>query len=121
MNRERIRFPLFFAAVLLCCVVLWSAYVPLISSVRFQLSDVSLSLETSTGRERKQQFEYDNVVRDLPAAKQELEEVQPLTDEALRIVRELKEERKRLREELKALKEAEPGASQQEAAHDHEK
>ena len=106
MNREHIRFPLFFAVVLLCCIVLWAAYVPLISSVRFQLSDINLSLETSAGREKKQQFEYDNVVRDLPAAKQELEEVQPLTDEALRIVRELKEERKRLREELKTLKDS---------------
>ena len=78
-------------------------YVPLRSYQRFQIADLELSLETSLGRERKQQYEYDEVTTELPLVRERLQELQPLADEAKAQKSELKDRRKALREEKSAL------------------
>lgn len=92
-----------FTAVMLafCLFMVW--YVPARSDLEFRLRDVSASLETSRGRERKQRFEYDEVTEKLPKTRAELAETQPLADEAKAKVAELKNERKALREEKERL------------------
>lgn len=68
-----------------------------VSGLRFQLEDTQISLETSYGRERKQQKEYDEVQAALPAARKELEELLPKVSQAEKEVAELKALRKELR------------------------
>ena len=97
----------FFTAVFCAVMFLFSLFmlviIPLRSYQRFQTADLELSLETSQGRERKQQYEYDEVTVALPAAREKLQELQPLADEAKALKNELKERRKALREEKAAL------------------
>lgn len=93
---------LFIGVMLLFCAFL-TAFVLLRGSLSFQLADLALSLETSQGRERKQQYEYDQVQTELPLTRAELEETQPLADAAAEKVSQLKAERKRLRAEKKEL------------------
>ncbi len=97
--------------LLFCLFLVW--FVPARADLDFRLADISLSLETSYGRERKQQYEYDEVTAELPVVRAELEETQPLADAAAETVDQLKEERRRLRkekEELLALLEAQNNA-----------
>ena len=103
--KSRSAFPLCFALVLLlfCAALAW--YLPTMNALRFQMDDVTLSLETSYGRERKQRMEYDQVVAELPEARARLAELQPQAEAAAAEVTALKETRKRLREEKKALEE----------------
>ena len=86
-----------FAAVMLALVAELFWYVPEHSRLQFQLSDLSLSLETSRQREAKQQYEYDQVVLDLPLTQAELAELQPLSDAAQAREQELRQTRKALR------------------------
>ena len=51
-----------FTFVMLICVLFVIWYLPSVSQRRFQLEDIQKSLETSLGRERKQQSEYDETV-----------------------------------------------------------
>ena len=51
-----------FTVIMLACVMFIVWYLPAVSQRRFQLVDVQKSLETSLGRERKQQSEYDETV-----------------------------------------------------------
>jgi len=95
-----------FVAVMLLFVIAMVAYVPVRARLDFQIADVELSLETSRGRERKQQAEYDEVTAELPVVITELEETQPLADAAKAEADELKAERKRLRAEKKELEAA---------------
>ena len=101
-----------FAAVMLIFSVATAAFVILRSVLDFRLEDTERSLETSHGRERKQQYEYDEVTEQLPQARAELAEAEPKAAEAAETVRMLKEERKRLREEKKALEEARKAAGE---------
>ena len=96
---------LFLGVMVFFCLFL-TAFVLLRANLTFQLADLSLSLETSRGRERKQQVEYDQVQAKLPLTRAELEETQPLADAAVETVRQLKEERKGLRAEKKELETA---------------
>ena len=89
--------------ILFLCVLFLAAWLPLNALQSARLADARLSLETSQGRERKQQHEYDQVLEDLPKARQELAELQPRTDEAVQLVADLKAERKSLRETKKEL------------------
>lgn len=73
------------------------------ASLDFQKADLQLSLETSYGRERKQQHEYDEVTSQLPLTRGELAETAPKAEAASAEVTRLKEERKRLRAEKKEL------------------
>ena len=91
---------------LLLCALFLIVYVPAMAWRQFQLDDTALSLETSQGRERKQQYEYDEVTAALPETRAELAEVQPLADEAAAKVAELKARRKELRAEKKELEAA---------------
>ena len=103
-----------FIAVLLVFSMAMAAFTTARSSLDFGLEDTARSLETSRGRERKQQYEYDEAARQLPLTRAELEEVQPQADAAAEEVRQLKEQRKALRAEKKALEEKAASGNQPE-------
>ena len=103
-----------FTVIMLICVLFIVWYLPAVSQRRFQLEDTQKSLETSLGRERKQQSEYDETVAALPEVEAELERVLPLTEAAKEEVKSLKKERKALRKEKKEL-EGTDSSGQQEA------
>ena len=94
-----------FVLVMLIFVFFMGAYPILRSGLDFTLEDTARSLETSRGRERKQQHEYDEVVAELPLVRAELEETAPKAEAAQETVKQLKEERKKLRERKKELTE----------------
>ena len=71
--------------------------------LHFQTADVALSLDTSRQREAKQQYEYDEVVTQLPLVQAELAETQPLADEAEAQEQALRAQRKELRAQEKEL------------------
>ena len=98
-----------FVPVMLCFSLLMAAYVVIHAHLDFQLEDVERSLETSRGRERKQQFEYDETVARIPLVRQELDRVIPMAEEAVKTVQDLKNERKELRERKKNLQESAEG------------
>ena len=83
------------------------------------LEDVQKSLETSQGRERKQQHEYDETVAAIPETEAELERIRPLAEAAKDEVKALKDERKKLRQEKKEL-EAGSDSSGSEEVSEHE-
>lgn len=99
---------LFCLFMLLFCAAL-AAMTVLRAQTDFQLEDVARSLETSRGRERKQQAEYEEAAAELPRVRAELAKVQPLADAAEREAAELKEKRKALREEKKAREQTPSG------------
>ena len=92
-----------FTLIMLICVLFIAWYLPAVGQRRFQLNDIQKSLETSLGRERKQQSEYDETVALIPEVEAELERVLPLTEAAQKEVKTLKKERKELRKEKKEL------------------
>lgn len=92
-----------FTFVMLICVLFVIWYLPSVSQRLFQLQDIQKSLETSLGRERKQQSEYDETVSSIPVVEAELEQVLPQTEAAKAEVKALKKERKALRSEKKEL------------------
>ena len=81
--------------VLACVATAWYAYQH--EKLNFALEDVRVSLETSRARERKQQYEYDQVAEALPKAREELDEIQPKADAAKAEENALRETRKSLR------------------------
>ena len=96
-------FPFLFSLIMLAAVLFLAWYIPAVSSRAFQLDDLQKSLETSRGRERKQQYEYEKVVAEIPEIQAELDQVQPQTEAAEAEFDELKAERKKLRKEKKEL------------------
>ena len=72
----------------LCVVILFvfaaflTWYIPSQASVLSGIEETKRSLETSRGREGKQQDEYDKAVQDLPVIQAELREKKPLVEEA---------------------------------------
>ena len=110
---------IFVLFMLFFCLLLF-AWVPVKTVLDFRLSETRLSLETSQGRERKQQYEYEQVLADLPRTRAELESVQPLADAASQEVSDLKALRKELRSEKKRLEAllSEALQSREESAHD---
>ena len=117
MNRREKAMAWAFALVMLLFSLSLALWIPFRARLDFQLADTLLSLETSQGREKKQQMEYDAVMEKLPKARAELAETQPLAEEAAEEVTKLKETRKELRARKKAMeKEAsEKGKTDQEA------
>lgn len=99
-------FAVIFAVIMLLFVLFVAWYLPAVSQVRFQLDDAGKSLETSRGRERKQQHEYDEVVAAIPEVQAELDSILPLSTSAAEEVKKLKAERKQLRERKKELEAA---------------
>lgn len=102
MNKKSF-LPFLFSVVMLICVLFVVWYLPAVEQRRFQLDDVRKSLETSRGRERKQQYEYDETVKAVPETEAELERILPLAEAAKDEARSLKKERKKLRQEKKEL------------------
>ena len=77
MKNKFQRFPLVFACMMLFLTLVWMILIPYRSVLSFQQKDLTLSLETSYGRERKQQHEYEEVTVKLP----ETEKVEPVQKE----------------------------------------
>ena len=105
--------PILFSVVMLICILFVAWYIPAIGQRRFQLEDIHKSLETSKGRERKQQHEYDETVAAIPVTEAELERVLPLAEAAKEEAKALKKERKKLRNEKKELEESVASESQE--------
>ena len=118
MKKRRSFLPVLFAVVMLVCVLFVICYLPAVNSLRFRLEDVEKSLETSRGRERKQQYEYDEAVAAIPEVQAELDRIIPLNDQAKQELQDLKAERKRLREEKKELEKQTMQAAEQEVNSD---
>ena len=95
--------PVLFSLVMMFCVLFLIWYLPAVAQLRFDLADTQKSLETSLGRERKQQYEYDETVASIPEVEAELERVLPLTEAVKEEVKALKKERKALRKEKREL------------------
>ena len=95
--------PVLFSLVMMFCVLFLIWYLPAVAQLRFDLADTQKSLETSLGRERKQQYEYDETVAAIPVTEAELERLAPLVESAQKEVKELKKERRKLRNEKKKL------------------
>ena len=117
MKRKGSFLPVLFTVIMLVFVFFIAWYLPSSGQLRFRLEDIQKSLETSQGRERKQQHEYDEVVAAIPEIQEELDRMLPLSEAAKQEVKDLKAERKKLRQEKKDL-ESEYGSSQE--ADDHE-
>ena len=118
MNSKDSRLPLLFAVVMLLCVLFVAWFVPALNERRFMLQDTQKSIETSLGRERKQQYEYDETVAALPQIQSELDRLIPLNEELDMEVKVLKEERKKLRQEKKDLENPNGGSGREEASGD---
>ncbi|MBE5803213.1 MAG: hypothetical protein E7316_01705 [Clostridiales bacterium] len=91
--------------------------------LHFQVADLSLSLDTSRGREVKQRYEYDQVVAELPVVQAQVAELEPLAAAALATETDLRAQRKALRagnaalqEQLEALQAEVVALQEQEAA-----
>ena len=89
-------------AVTCLWIIVW---VPVNALLDFRLSEAAMDLETSQGRERKQDYEYAQVSETLPLTQQELAEAGPRAELLLEEVTELKARRKELRAEKKRLEE----------------
>lgn len=93
---------IFIVGMLAFCVFMawhtWTVY-----GLRFQVEDLSLTLETNGQRVRKQQYEYDQVVAALPETQAQLTLIQPDSDAMVQAVDELKDQRKALRTQRDAL------------------
>ena len=118
MKRKSSGFAALFAAVMLAFALFLAWYVPSSARLRFRVEDLTISLDTSRGRERKQQAEYDQVVLDIPATKELLTEKQPQAEAAKAEVDALKAEKKQLREQKKALEAALNETKEEAAAND---
>ena len=105
MKKSGSAFPVLFALVLLVCVLFVAWYIPSVHFRRFSLQDAQLRLESMQGQVRKQQYEYDQTVAELPEIQSELDRILPLNDTAEADVRSLKDERKKLRREKEELSE----------------
>ena len=110
--------PVVFACVMLICVLFVVWFVPALNERRFMLQDIRKSIETSQGRERKQQSEYDETVSAIPSVQAELDKFLPLSDAAALEVKSLKEERKQLRQEKKDLETLLSGSGETEVTGD---
>ncbi len=116
MNTRRNALPAAFraAAVALllaaCAVLVWSAARQ--SAFSRVLPDLEVQLNTSRGRERKQQAEYDEVSAALPLVEQELAEVQPQADAAAAQEADLRAQRKERRAQAQEAQQALAGAQE---------
>ena len=95
---------LFVTVMLIVCVLVAVFAVDQVR-LRAQIADLTLSLETSRGREARQSHEYDEAVAALPLAQEELARVEPLAEAAKAEEKELRQQRKDIRAENAALQE----------------
>jgi len=115
MKKRMSWFSVLSVIVLLVFAVFMFWYIPSYGSLLSKTAETRQALETSIGREGKQQDEYDKAVADLPVVQAELKEKQPLAEEAAQKVTDLKARRKELRAEKKALEEAQNPENQEES------
>ena len=92
-----------FIVIMLIFSLYMTFYCPSKLYQRFLLEDAKLSLETSRGRERKQQYEYNQVIMALPEAQDKLSILQPEADATKEYKESLKNRRKELRARKKEL------------------
>lgn len=106
---QKTRLPGWFAALFVTVMLAVCAVIAFCTveqyQLRFEVADLTLSLDTSRQRERKQEYEYNEVIAALPLVQAELEATQPLADEAVAAVNDLKARRKVLRAENAELEE----------------
>ena len=86
---------------LTCAVLAWFATSQY--TLRFQVDDLTLSLDTSRQREVKQQYEYNQVSAELPLVLAQVEAMEPLAAAAVATETDLRAQRKALRSENAAL------------------
>ena len=86
-----------------CVTACW--YCVSMEQLSAEREELLMELDTSRGRERKQQREYDQVAAELPAAMAELAVLQPQADAAAETERQLRAERKSLRSVKSELQE----------------
>lgn len=103
MRKRSSVFALFCTLFLFVFVLFMIWYIPAANSLRASAAEVRQDLETSRGRENKQQSEYDKAVSDLPEVLAQLDEMKPLAAQAEETVNVLKDRRKELRTEKKEL------------------
>ena len=103
MRKFQYTFSLLFAFAMLIFCLFIIGFVIAGNRLDAQIGNVRLDLETSRGRERKQQYEYEEVSRLLPEKQEELDAVLPLAEQYQSEVRSLKDLRKELREEKKRI------------------
>lgn len=118
MRDKLISFTFIVIMLLFVMFIFW--YLPTDAAVRFQLQDVGKSFETSQGRERKQQKEYDDAAAAIPETEAEIANIRPLADAAEQEVAELKKQRKQLRNEKKELETLLNSNSQTQEVNDHD-
>lgn len=87
-----------------CGIIAWQA--PMQYALYEEMEDLSLKLDTSRQRERKQQVEYDAAASALPQAMATLAALQPQANAAQAQESELRQQRKQLRAEVATLEEA---------------
>ncbi len=92
-----------FVLLLFLFVAFMSWYIPSAASLHSRTEETRQSLDTSMGRERKQQEEYNRAVEELPLVQEELKEKAPLAVQAEEKVAALKARRKALRSEKEEL------------------
>ena len=106
---QKTRLPGWFAALFVTVMLAVCAVIAFFTveqyQLRFEVADLTLSLDTSRQRERKQEYEYNEVIAALPLVQAEFEATQPLADEAVAAVNDLKARRKALRAENAELEE----------------
>ena len=119
MKRRSAFIPVLFSVIVLIFILFIVWYLPSSGSLQFRIDDIGKSIETSRGRERKQQVEFDEVLTAIPEVRAEIERVRPLADQAEQEVADLKAERKKLRNEKKELETKMNSSGTEEAsAHD---
>ena len=110
MNRKNALLTAVFTLVMFVYVLFMAWYIPASASLRFQLADTEESLKTSRGRERKQQYEYDSTVEEIPQVREKLDLLLPQVEEAERQAEALKKQKKELKKEKKELEAARKNA-----------
>ena len=95
-------------------------YVPSVASVQSGLKETRQSLETSRGRENKQQDEYNKAVEELPLVQADLAEKGPLAEQAEENVSALKARRNELRSEKESLESLLSGSGNGQEDENHE-
>ena len=103
MKNRSSAFSICCALVLIAFTVFMFWYIPSVTSLRSSIEEAEQNLETSRGRENKQQYEYDKAVEELPQVQADLAEKAPLAEEAEAKVAELRERKKQLNAEKQEL------------------
>ena len=103
-------------AVLLAAAVSAAWYGTAQYRLRAQIDDLTRSVQTSRQRERKQTYEYDQVVAQIPLTEASITDIRPFAEAALATRSDLREQRRTLREHIAeteaALAAAEEGTAE---------